>query len=152
MPDPVAYAEHTLGVHALYAEWQHYIKLYDGEAQLLAEDQASLRELRANLEDLEFVIVSEWANKDAGSQAERDRGIKLAIGVTPACQDARRAIRSTQQRIDVREATLHGIDRNLTGLVARMNALGGLLNFYAARLPPKQVTTITTTTPVEEGT
>lgn len=134
MANPVVYAEKSLNVHGVFE---------DATASLIAHgelvDQAGvlrqqIRNVAAQLEDREALIASELRAK-YHEMSENALGpvVKRAVHDDAEHTVLRQEERDLRNTLDSVDAQLGHEEKVLGVLTARMNELGGLLTFYAAR-------------------
>jgi hypothetical protein len=135
MPNAVQYAENDLGVHSVYEEAERRLNAHDAATDVLAEALHQIRLLRSEIAAMERDIVSYAAtlpeysslSKTAFRDAMKDavKGNERMIDLQQKLSDAEQA--RDDAEIDVKHHAL------AVGLAtARLNELGGLLQFYAA--------------------
>lgn len=135
MPNPVVYAERTLGVHIPWEQSQALLVERDELSRQLVTLRGTVRNLKTILEDRTMEIRSdapshpEWPAK--GVQ-EREKFVKVLIFLDESVQETNSNIEDAQEKLDSADARIKQIEVSLHVLTARMNELSGLLHFYAA--------------------
>lgn len=135
--NPVIYAEGTLGVHTVHAEAQGALSVLEQALTDAARHAAERRSLAEQVADREVVLTSdERAAQPDMSQAAFDRHIKAVLRRDPTLASLRHDLQGAQAQEDMASARVKAADATVRALSARMIELGGLLTFYAARIPP----------------
>jgi hypothetical protein len=140
--NPVTYAEGTLGVHSVYDEAKTTLAALETALTDAARHAAERRSLAEQVADREVVLASdERAAQPDMSQTAFDRHIKAVLRRDPTLASLRHDLQGAQAQEDMANAKAKALDATVRALSARMNELGGLLAFYAARIPPPNTAT-----------
>lgn len=132
-PNPVKYAEDTLGVHSVWEEARRRLDHHDQLTHNLAQCHVGLRSLRSEIAERELEITAKahelWPNV---SGTERARLLKVGLAQDDALRSLRDAERTLLSAQDSLELDKHHHEQGIRVLSARMVELGGLLQFYAS--------------------
>lgn len=133
MANPVQYAEVTLGVHEVfkYAE-----VLHDELTQRQLELEEAQRKRRAAIDALEvvetgFITAARGKNPDM-SQTAFEKAVKLWMVGDKSVQAARRSHSECTGKVEYHEHLVRAVELKLKIQIARMNELGGYLQYLAA--------------------
>ena len=131
--DPVAYAEKTLGVHEPWEEAQLRVTQHDQALEVFNSCKAHLRDIHERMADREQQVLADGRAKYQELSATAFGPVaKGLLQNDPELKELRAEERSLQFQQDEAEASVKHHALGLQVLAARMTALGGLLNFYAA--------------------
>ncbi len=134
--NPIDYAEGTLGTEQVWVDYQAAFKEYEIIGSDVLEAHNLLRGAKTSLGDCELAVMTEVKGRpNITSNADYERQLKEALAEDEQCKNARLVVSSQQAGVLAAERSLAEAEWKLRGYVARMNELGGILNFYAARAP-----------------
>lgn len=141
MANPVTYAEVQLGVHEVfkYAEVLHD-ELVNCQLNL-EEAQRNRRDETENLSVVEAAYIARMrgSNPDL-SQTAFEKQIKLWMASSPDLVPVRRKLATAVDSVLFCEHSLRAVEMKLKIQIARMNELGGYLQYLAAA----KIATLTT--------
>lgn len=131
--DPVAYAEDTLGVHAVYDETRDRLSQHADAKDRYLTALKAVRELKGSMAEREAEITSDERGKNpdmkitafkqhVAATCEQD-SVYAAYADELAAEEANR---------DTAEQDMRHHELGVRALTARMYELGGLLEFYSA--------------------
>jgi chromosome segregation ATPase len=134
---PVRYAEGVLGVHdvwdAVVQNQNDYEEAMQKHDELVAQVHTA-EETIANLE-ADFTIEERAANPDMSATAF-EKHIKSALQLDAEMQEWRRSLAAKKHERDKALTEVESYKSRVRVGIARLEELGGLLHFYAARTPP----------------
>lgn len=129
----IKYAEEKLKVHSVYDNAIKARNNLDECLDRLAEKRDKKRDLEERLKDLEMLIASEERGKHPDmSNAGMEAHLKIARNNNNDWREARERIIKTTSDIEGLEYDKVLFETDIKLAVARMNELGGLLNFFAS--------------------
>jgi uncharacterized coiled-coil DUF342 family protein len=136
MPNPVEYAERVLEVHDIFVSTEQVL---DEHARALDAMTSANRRIRDLEEDLRLAEIDTGIAAERAADArewkgigQRSKFVKDFITSYPEVVNLRGEIESAKNRRDEAEADVRHLALVIGARTARMNELGGLLNFYAA--------------------
>jgi uncharacterized coiled-coil DUF342 family protein len=136
MPNPVEYAERVLEVHDIFVSTEQVL---DEHARALDAMTSANRRIRDLEEDLRLAEIDTGIAAERAADArewkgigQRSKFVKDFITSHPEVVNLRGEIESAKNRRDEAEADVRHLALVIGARTARMNELGGLLNFYAA--------------------
>lgn len=133
MPNPVQYAEDHLGVHEVWKEAERRLIVHSDLTDQIKELNRRIRDAKDNLADREASIVADNGAAIVGmSKTAAKEHMKVVIDADPEIQRIRDQIATADAERAEADADLRHHDLGLKVLTARMQELGGLLEFYAA--------------------
>jgi chromosome segregation ATPase len=132
--NPVRYAEDVLGVHQVNADAEQRLESMRATHVHLADAQDLKRRLSERIAVRESEVISDEraAHTDVTATAF-ERYIKTVLTLDADLRAMKAQLLDVQTRIDRDEMMLREIEFDLRRLTGRMEELGGLLRFYAAR-------------------
>ena len=143
----LAYAENTLGVHTV---WQEATAAQDELAAInekIGGLVATKRQLTHYITDREAEILTDERGKHPDhSQAALDRHLKILYAADADLRAFRRRLLDTNMQLDLYEFEGRSKESQLRLLVARLEQLGGYLNYLAAVKTGQQNNKTTETT------
>lgn len=130
---PVTYAEEQLRVHHEYEEAIALAKHLSGTEEALASVGSNVRRLRSLIEEREYELAIEARVNDPDLS---QRAIERIVDQSKYTDEKLRNLRSElapciDRQEDIR-TQIESLKYTLRVKTARLNSLGGLLNFYAA--------------------
>lgn len=129
----LAYAEVTLGVHLVYDEARDLLKQHEELMQWIAASRSTRRLIEEQIQNLETDIQLDETGKHATMSATAlKEKIKLETARNPSHRDLRTRLREVQNELDNFELRRSSLDNHLKAVTARMNELGGYLQYLAA--------------------
>ncbi len=129
----VEYAEQVLDVHAPWKEAQERLDYHDTALNEVDRLKGEIRLLKQRIEDRKMEIATEAPSTQGypeGVQARRDF-VKLLQANDTALSELEEQIVQAEHDRDEWQSTAKHHELGLHVLTARMNGLGGLLQFYA---------------------
>lgn len=133
MPNPVTYAEETLGVHKVYDEAQKCLADLDSSTSELDAAMDRKRELVAQINAREADVWHEERSRHSDySQTALDKHVKQQKAQDEALKKLSTDLRSAESEISGIEYDIDVTKYTLRTLNARMEQLGGYFNFLAA--------------------
>lgn len=130
---PVAYAEGTLGVHDVYEQSLEAHKQLEAALGLYADAAASIREINGAIEAREYDLVAAHRGENPDiSLSALDRWLKDQRHADDSLRELRDDLLNKQADSDSAHVNIEKYKYRLRVLSARMNELGGLLNFFAS--------------------
>lgn len=132
MTNPVKYAEETLDVHGPWREAQALLTEQENLSSQIVSIRHAIRGSEDTLREREFDLLNDALVTSQSSATARKEAHKQITATDFQCTEARTIISTYKNSLEESEARLHFIERKLHVLTARMNELGGLLQFYAA--------------------
>lgn len=131
--NPVTYAEVTLEVHEVFNTTKEAHQKLDETLTLLTEKGDARRHVEQHLTDREMEIVTEERGKHPDmSQAQMDKHIKSLLFQDAEWKKLRDELRELKDDLDGIDADRKVHERSIEIGCARMNQLGGYLNYLAA--------------------
>ncbi len=139
MPNPVTYAEETLGVHDVYAECRTRLQGHDEARNIYLDAIAQLRDLRAAVTTREAEITSDERGEHPEMKitAFKDH-LKVVFEADTVHMAYRDEIAIQEIRRDQAESEMRHHELGIRALTARMHELAGLLAFYGAAKEAKK--------------
>lgn len=133
MPNPVQYAEETLGVHDVWAECRERLAQHDASRTTYLDAVAQLRDLKAAVQTREAEITSDQRGEhpDMKITAFKEH-LKVAFEEDTVHTAYRDEIAEQEIRRDNAESEMRHHELGIRALTARMHELAGLLEFYGA--------------------
>lgn len=129
----IEYAEQKLGVHTIYSDAKKALEWYGSASADYERFIDEKRRRLASVEDIEIRIISEErANNPEMSQAQMDRHLKIVFNQNGDLRLGRDMVIECSHSIDVAEHNMKLHEKELQVLTARMNELGGYLQYLAA--------------------
>lgn len=129
----VAYAEDQLGVHLIHESAKIARKEFDAVSRGIADKKTRKRELESRIQDREMELAEEERIKHVDmSQAAMERKLKVVFHNDRELRILRNVLLETNAEIDLAEYELRGIEADIKIAVARLQELGGYLNYLAA--------------------
>lgn len=152
--NPVQYAETQLGVHTVYAEAQSEYAAYVAAADRLEDAEQAIRHTAAMHDDRQAVLVAEHGPATAAltTQAARKAHMQSVFDADPEIKDLedRLSTLNADKRLAQRDMSVNKMGLELR--IARMQELGGLLQFYAvAKAAQPEVRHVGATPQVDES-
>lgn len=149
--DPISYAEESLGVHRVFEEGERRYELHAEASDALDRTSDEIRSVRAEIEASEIELVSDL-------RAQQNDMSKTAFGEflkERLKEDADlRVLRTRLAHLEgVRAEYERQVKHHQLGVhlaTARMEELGGLLEFYAACKLVNNQTTVTHVSSLQE--
>lgn len=133
MGDPVSYAEHTLKVHEIYDESRSALEDLEHAHAAVTTHAAAIRDVQEQIAVREAVVISEQRAAHADlSDTAFQREVKNFLAMDEDLQRHRGDLRSAQRSHDEAKDGVRQHEQRLRIATARMEELGGLLNFYGA--------------------
>lgn len=134
MPNPVTYAEDTLGVHDVWTDAQRRLEQHAAAVAERAALTTAIRRLKVRITDREAELTSDLTavHADVKTVTERNKLVKEGIQKDPQVQDMKSELDDLEATRDMVSADIARHEQGCHVLAARMTELGGLLNFYAA--------------------
>ncbi len=131
--NPVEYAEETLGVHAVYEEAVERLAKHEAAKTAYLTSLGGIRYAEQQIESREAEIVSEQRGEhpDMGIQ-EFKLHVKTVGAGDDRMQELSSALTEEKANRDESEQDMRHHELGVRALTARMQELGGLLDFYAA--------------------
>lgn len=127
------YAEVELGVHEVYLEAMKAHTDLIHVSTMIVNHRNEIREIEAAIATREAEIVDEeWGKHPDMAVTRMDKHVKTAILKDPTLIDQHRELRSRKFDLDVEEANKSMLEGTLRMNTARMNELGGYLQYLAA--------------------
>lgn len=134
IPAAVTYAEDELSVHRVWVDvcevLDHLADLHDQEARL----QNMITTYKDQIATAEFDLLPEVPT-DLSATARKERLAALSYE-SPTISGLNIALDGVVQKHRVVTSEIRALEFKARAYTARMNELGGLLLFYAARTPP----------------
>ena len=131
--NPVQYAEDVLNVHGVFDEAESVYIRYTTALDAHTDNVAAVRTLREGLADAEAeVSVRERAANPDQSVTAFEKHLKDVLRNDSEVRKIRHNLMEAQYAADQSEADIKRHDGKLKMLAARMEELGGLLNYFAA--------------------
>jgi hypothetical protein len=129
----LAYAEDTLGVHTVYEACVAHRDRLDGILDRLAEAKDTKRDLEFRLSDQEQLIASdEWGKHPDMAQTRMDKHLKSAFWKSDEWRELREQLGRATGDVEGLEYDKSVCDTDIKIAVARMQELGGYLQYLAA--------------------
>lgn len=142
MPEPtkkspelkaLRYAENELGVHKVMEKAEKARAALDETLTLLSDHRDKLRDAEAELTDREMqLVITEKGKLPSESQAAFERHMKITVHSDELCEKIRGQIRQFRSDIDGFECDRAIAEADIRISVARLNELGGYLQYLAA--------------------
>lgn len=127
------YAEQQLEVHAVHQRALEARQKLEHQAQTLAELKQKRRVREQHLNDVEMVVIErERAKHPSMSQAQMDKHLKVEFSNDGDIRETRDELVDLAGSIDLVEWEIDLLNQDIKIAVARMQELGGYLNFLAA--------------------
>lgn len=143
------YAEGTLKVHRVYHEALQKRNELDEILGELSELRDTKRDLDARLTDAEMeVAADEWSKHPDMSAARMEKHVKVAYSQNDDVRQLREQLIKVTGDIEGREYDRAVVEVDIKIAVARLQELGGYLNYLAAI---KQAETASKTSEAKEG-
>lgn len=142
------YAEETLSVHSVYLHVLEQQERLNKARGVLISRRHKNRELDEKLDSIQMDIVSEeWAKHPEMAQTRMDKHVKVAVQKNPDHSVTRMQKQELEREIEFAEAEIKQLEIEIRTGTARMDQLGGYLNYlavtkYAGTLPRKTEITI----------
>lgn len=133
MPNPVDYAEQSLGVHKVYDEAATRLNEHAHLTDEIKALNAKIRQVKESITDRESLIVAQEGGNIAGlSKTAAKEHMKAAFDADDEINRLRGLLADAEAERADADATLRHHALGVQMLTARMQELGGLLEFYAA--------------------
>lgn len=133
MPNPVQYAEDTLGVHTILEGTMKAHDELDKIVTVLANAKDDRRKAEQDLSDFEMEVAIEERGKHADMSATAMQAhLKQHLYTMPKWRELRDKVRELTNDIDGAELDRKIQERAIEIGNARMNELGGYLHYLAA--------------------
>lgn len=131
--NPIKYAEQELGVHQAYERAQAARQRFAKFAVTLNEANTAIRHIHEMMDDREQELVAEQraANPEMSATAFKEH-MKEVVHADESMKDFRKDLMDKQDSRDAAEISVEAAKYAMRVEAARLNELGGLLNFYAA--------------------
>lgn len=131
--NPIKYAEQELGVHEVYDRAQAAQQRFAKFIVTLNETNNAIRHIHEMMDDREQEVVAEQraANPDMSTTAFKEH-MKEVVQQDETMRDFRKDLMEKQNSRDTAETSVEAAKYAMRVEAARLNELGGLLNFYAA--------------------
>lgn len=133
MANPVTYAETVLGVHEVfkYAEVLHD-ELVNRQLEL-EEAQKLKRQMADGVEQAEIALIIQKRGENSElSQTAFEKRIKEWMFQDKIVQQTRRHLSDSTSKVEYQEHLVRAVELKLKIQIARMNELGGYLQYLAA--------------------
>lgn len=128
----LAYAEETLGVHAVFAKALETQALVEQTTAKIPKLLSLKRHLAETIADREVEITSDERGRHIDlSQAALDRHLKEVFRTDAALIELRERAHINQSELDSEEYDLKALEHELRLLIGRMTELGGYFNYLA---------------------
>lgn len=132
-PKAIGYAEDVLGVHTTYAEARSVIAQLREAYEELTLAKAERRTLVLSAQEYETEVVEEvYRTSSDASVSAIERSIKRVIANDDFLIRNREEQSSMTSRVDAAEHRVRVLTAESQVLAARINEIGGYLNFLAA--------------------
>lgn|ERR1700712_3066797 len=133
MPNAVEYAETTLDVHGILDRTLVAREELDKVYTLLAEQRDARRGMLSSIDDREMTLsIDERGKHSDMSQAAMDKHLKMVFFKDEQLTVFRNALGTIEDAIDGAEYDRRIQEKTIEIGCARMNELGGYLNYLAA--------------------
>lgn len=133
MANSVEYAEDTLGVHKVYDDCTQRLEEHDKAKNTYLTALSDIRQLKAAVVEREAEITSDERGKHPDMKIT---AFKQHVGVKCEQDTVHKAYRDdlavAESSRDEAEQDMRHHELGVRALTARMNELGGLLEFYSA--------------------
>ena len=128
----VNYAENVLGVHNPWSESLRRLESHRVAGERIASIKTEIRNTKASVDDRRLSLISEAPAKypDLSITARKDQ-LRIDFAHDAHLIHLEQEVRRLEGELDSAEAERRHHELGLHILTARMNELGGLLNFYA---------------------
>lgn len=127
------YAEDQLGVHAIYKSAQGARTKLDDLLTELSELRDKRRDIQSRLSDKEMeVSADEWGKHPDMSAARMEKHVKVAYSNDGEIRGYREELIKMSNDIEGLEFDKEILEKDIQIAVARMQELGGYLNYLAA--------------------
>ncbi len=131
--NPVVYAEQTLGVHQVWDDAQTAQRDMEAITELATQVSIEIRGLRAAIADQENKLATTFRGENLDlSQTAFERQLRTVLHEDDTMHELRDRMIDCQSKQDEAEGRIRLLSATVTITAARLNQLGGLLNFYAA--------------------
>lgn len=129
----IDYAETKLEVHEILARTVEAREKLDEIYTILANNRDKKRALTHRIESREMdLAIAERGKHTDMSQAQMDKHLRMVIHQDEALIEARRELREVEDTLDGAEFDRRLEEKTIEIGCARMNELGGYLNYLAA--------------------
>ena len=127
------YAEENLGVNAIFKECVEKREELDSLFTELSEARDKRRELEAAISDTELEVAADERGKHPDmSQAQMEKHLKIALHNNPKWRTSRSDLMELVGTIEGMEFDRSMLETDIKIAVARMQELGGYLQYLAA--------------------
>lgn len=132
--NPVKYAENTLGVHMPWEQASAVLKKIEQHRLQLVHLRSIMRHTKGVIEDRKLSILNEAPSRSdwPSSHTAQQSALKVLYQTDSGIIELNDEVERIQNKIEESEAEIKHGELELQVLIARMNELGGLLQFYAA--------------------
>lgn len=131
--NPVQYAEQVLAVHVPWEEAQRHLDLHADASEHVDLTRREIRAVKANIEDRKAEVTAEAPSTRGypeGVQARRDF-TKLLLASDDKLTSMEKHLDNLHSMLDDYQSAVKHHELALYAVTARMNELGGLLQFYS---------------------
>lgn len=128
----ITYAEENLQVNQINEDLVELMKHLEGDYQTRAGLESESRDLNYRMELRKSEIINDRLSSTEESIAAHERAVKQALSLDREYQALMQRQNEVMAHRDVLSATISGRENNLKGHVARMNLLGGYLQFLSS--------------------
>jgi hypothetical protein len=147
----LAYAEQTLGVHAVFEGVQSAMEQLEQARHILTEYRRYKADEEEKYADAELAFYSDTrATLAEMSQAQFDKHIKVAINQEPELRRLRGVLASRARQIEQAETDVSIFRTRVEVGIARMTELGGYLEYLAAVKRAETVSKYPSVAPAED--